>query len=480
MSDISLYEKLLNYGQSDFYPYHMPGHKRHNETSLLSRIHDIDITEIYDFDNLGNPEGILKTAQDEIAKYCRVKKSYFLVNGSTVGILSAISACVRRGGKLLIARNAHKSTYHAMCIRGIKPIYIYPSLIGETKIFEAVNSYEVEKALSQNNDIDAVIIISPTYEGRVANVKEISDICHKYNIPLIVDEAHGAHLPYAQNVEGYGKSACMSGADIVIQSFHKTLPAPTQTAVMHFNSELIDSATLEKFLHIYQTSSPSYPLMAGIQDAHRFMIEKGEGRLEILRDKFVELVTDINSNCKYIRALPYEAKVQDLGKLVLYSQNAKISGIELASILREDYHLEMEMAGRNYCLAMFTVCDDESAFERIRNAIYEIDNSYNEINNNYNDINIDYNDINIDYNGINEEVIELSKAWEMDGIYINIEDSIGKIANDFISLYPPGTPLLVPGERITDKNISELLQYQKLGYEVNGLDKGMIKVIVNS
>jgi len=164
-------------------------------------------------------------------------KTYFLVNGSTVGILTGISACVSRHGKILIARNAHKSTYNAVCLRALTPVYIYPDVIEGYGFFDAVKPADVEAALRSESGIEAVVVISPTYEGRIADIREIAEIAHRYGVPLVVDAAHGAHLSFAfkdgRPISGYGESACMAGADIVVESTHKTLPAPTQTAVLH-------------------------------------------------------------------------------------------------------------------------------------------------------------------------------------------------------------------------------------------------------
>ena len=463
----NLYDRLKNYSQSDSYPYHMPGHKRQKLTESLAAIADIDITEIYDFDNLADPVGILKEAQDRFASYMDVKKSYYLVNGSTVGILAAISAAVRKSGKLLIARNAHKSTYHAMCIRDIEPVYIYPEIIEDFNIFEAVKPEQVKDALDNNSDIDAVIIVSPTYEGRIADIKSIAEITHSYSIPLIVDEAHGAHLGFINGLEGYSDSACRCGADIVIQSLHKTIPAPTQTAVLHFNSDLVDVKRIEKYLHVYQTSSPSYPLMACMESAVDYMIAGGAERLQYMKAQFEKLVDDINSKCIYIEALPFVPYIQDVGKLVFSAKKAGMCGKLLSDYLREQYHLEFEMSVKDYCLAMFTVADNEDAYSRLLNALVETDRILESITHNSNEHK-------------NKAVIPMYKAWEMEGAEVELSEAAGSVANTFVGLYPPGTPILVPGERITEEHIRELSNYEELGYEVTGIHNGMINIINDS
>lgn len=487
----NIYNKLNEYGRSDSYPYHMPGHKRNVDAEsglfgVLGRIGDIDITEIHDFDNLSDPDapdGILYKAQKECADFYDVKKSFYLVNGSTVGILSAISACVPKGGKLCVARNAHKSTYNAMCIRDIEPVYMYPHLNKQFGFFEAVTAEDVEKAIcSANSDCEinggnsvaAVIVVSPTYEGRIADIKAISEVAHSYGIPLIVDEAHGAHLKFAKDADKFGISACDCGADIVIQSVHKTLPAPTQTAVMHFNSELVSLDKLEKYLHVYQTSSPSYPLMAGIEEAINYMKEFGQERLEFLKNNFVGLVATINTQCKYIEALDYRQGIQDVGKLVFSAKRAGISGIELSGMLRDKYHLELEMCVKDYCLAMFTVCDAEEAFDRMKGALLDIDRQLQEKLGNSK---FDYSTKPLSSYSGNETVIPLAKAWDMSSERIFLEHAAGRVCAAFVGLYPPGTPMLVPGEPVSEENVREIMEYITLGYEVTGINEGLIKVI---
>ncbi len=524
----TIYSKLKGYGNSDYYPYHMPGHKRKRITDSLNDFADIDITEIYDFDNLSDPSGILKDAQDSLADYLGVQKAYYLVNGSTVGILTAISAAVPKNGKLLIARNAHKSTYHAMCVRDIEPSYIYPNIIEGMNIFEAVTPDQVAKALAADRvncfvssddeedivskPIDAVIVVSPTYEGRIADIKSIAEVVHSYGIPLIVDEAHGAHLGFTNNIKGFESSACRLGADIVIQSLHKTIPSPTQTAVMLVNSELVDISRIEKYLHVYQTSSPSYVLMAAMEASINYMKEQGKDRLIFLRNEFARLVDDINSTCIYIEALPYVSGKHDPGKFIFSAKKAGLTGKQLTDLLRTDYHLEFEMNVREYVLAMFTVADEKDAYDRLRSALIDIDHRLRERNDEErNDqegnkkegnkkegnqvdgkqiavkqIEVkdfisfamqDTANLFIDKCAQHETVYPMSVAWEMSGEYVELKESAGFCANEFIGLYPPGTPILVPGEKITEQHVEDLLQYIECGYEVTGIFDCRIKVI---
>ena len=295
-----LLERLTEYAGSDAYPFHMPGHKRREIPDGIPGgfpdPYGIDITEIDGFDNLHHAEGILKDAMDEAAAIYGADRSWYLVNGSTCGILSAVFATTENGGKILTARNCHKAVYHAICLNRLEAEYLYPEEITEFGINGGIRAEDVRKALEKDamhcagnsgdvrgkiTKIQAVLITSPTYEGVVSDIRVIADVAHEYGIPLIVDEAHGAHLEYADQCHSFPKSALEYGADIVIQSLHKTLPCFTQTAILHVKGKLVDQDRISRYLSMFQTSSPSYLFMAGMERCIRYM--DGDGRNEMIR-----------------------------------------------------------------------------------------------------------------------------------------------------------------------------------------------------
>ena len=283
----TLIETLIQYNQSSYYPFHMPGHKR-NSTLPFPDALSIDITEIDGFDNLHHPKGLLKTRMEYASKLYHADNSYFLINGSTCGILSAISAVTHTGDTILIARNSHKSVYHAAYLNQLHLIYLYPESISNCEINGGISPEKLKQQLLNSPEIKAVFLTSPTYEGIVSDITTIAEIVHMFHIPLIIDEAHGAHFGFC---DAFPQSAITQGADLVIQSLHKTLPALTQTALLHQKGNFVCKTRLEKFLSIYQTSSPSYLLMASI-DYCLTILENGEklmqeyaNRLTITRKK---------------------------------------------------------------------------------------------------------------------------------------------------------------------------------------------------
>lgn len=437
-----LYGKLEKYAAQDYYPYHMPGHKRRLCGEMPAQILQGDITEIEGFDNLHQPEGILKELQKKAAKLYGSEECFYLINGSTAGILTAISAAVPKDGHILMARNCHKSAYHGVYLRNLTVSYLYPPLMKDYDINDAITPEQVEEALNREPDIDAVLLVSPTYEGRIADIEEIARIVHERNIPLIVDEAHGAHLGWTKHVS---PSSCQAGADLVIHSVHKTLPAMTQTALLHVQGTRIDREKLKRFLHIYQSSSPSYVLMASIDNALQLMEEKGEALLELMENRYHAMLDQL-SQCRHLRFLMPEIGKQDMGKLVIDTGHTNLSGQELYDLLLETYHLQMEMAAKGFCLAMFTVGDEEEAYTRLTEALLHIDKQILRSM--------------IESEGIGgqavtgtlhdvQEGISLATAWDMEWEMLPLSQATGRYAGEFINLYPPGTPLLVPGEILT-------------------------------
>ena len=236
-------ERLKELAQSHIYPFHMPGHKR--AALEFSNPYSIDITEIEGFDNLHHPEGIIREAQEKAARLYGARRTYYLVNGSTCGILAAISAAVPRGERILVARNSHKAVYNAVYLRQLAAEYVYP-VDTRCGVQGQITPQQVEQKLAAFSDIKAVVITSPTYDGIVSDVAGIAEVVHRFGIPLIVDEAHGAHFGFHP---AFPENAVKLGADAVIMSVHKTLPAFTQTALLHLCSDRIDHTRIEKYPH---------------------------------------------------------------------------------------------------------------------------------------------------------------------------------------------------------------------------------------
>lgn len=453
--------QLQAYGQSDYYPLHMPGHKRRAYGKMPEAVYQMDITEIDGFDNLHQPEGVLRRLQERASFLYGAEESFCLINGSTCGILSAISAAVPENGHILMARNCHKSVYHACYLRRLRISYLYPEILEEYDICEAITARQIETALKQQPDVDAVLIVSPTYEGRIADVAAIAKVVHGKGIPLIVDEAHGAHLGFFR---GFAQGSCRQGADLVIHSVHKTLPAMTQTALLHVNGNLVDRGKLRRFLHIFQSSSPSYVLMAGIENALWQIETDTEGLFGRFYQDWQWMMTQLSA-CHHLQIIA-SSQQQDIGKLLISVKKTCLSGQQLYDMLLQEYHLQLEMAAPTYVLAMFTVGDIREGFERTVRALLQIDAELGERQWAYNSVIA--TDALLQKN--QSDTIPFFEAWDKETVWCPIETCEGRYAGGFVNLYPPGVPLVVPGEGVSRELINRIMDYQEMGLNVQGVE----------
>lgn len=459
--------KLRNYADTDTYPFHMPGHKRNMDG--FENPYNIDITEITGFDDLHHADGIIKEAQQRAAKLYGADRCYYLVNGSTCGILSAISATTKKGDKIIVARNCHKSVYHALYLRELQPVYVYPE-VSDYNIQGQIRKEDIQEILEQNTDIKAVIITSPTYDGVVSDIAEIAKLVHAYNIPLIVDEAHGAHFGLDESMP---QNAINLGADCVIVSIHKTLPAFTQTALLLVNEGKADCQKIEEFLDIYETSSPSYILMAGIEKCIRIMTENSKELFAVLNQNLDGFYKKMQALQKLHVLIEEDFKDKafefDRTKILISTENTDITGHQLKEILTDRYQIELEMSCENYALAIATVMDEEDGFRRLAEALIEIDSNCN---------------IQKTSCSIREIYTKPERKYEIHEIdnfskeKVSLQQAEGKISSEYIYFYPPGIPILVPGERINSQNIKAIEEAIAQGIEVYGLTENKMIFIL--
>ena len=446
-----LIDDLEEYAQSDYYPFHMPGHKR--KSLAFPNPYEIDITEIDGFDNLHHATGIIKEAEVRGAELYHSKRCFFLVNGSTCGLLAAISAATRRGDKVLVARNCHKAVYHALYMNELQAEYLYPS-ITKNGIQGQITAEQVQESLYENPDAVAVILTSPTYEGIVSDVAKIAEVCHEHGIPLIVDEAHGAHFGFGG---GFPENAVKLGADAVIMSLHKTLPSFTQTALLHLTSDLIDEKRVERYLSIYETSSPSYIFMAGMDSCIRLIAEHGQQLFADYRKRLTAFY-EKTAGLKYLHVMQNEdlsieeAFDWDDSKLVIFAERAGMTGDELHQILLKKYHLHAKVAedvsNGNKILKNPTSDEKDHSF------IEKIYQKY-------------------------PRGMQIYQAEELPYKEVTLEEAVGNMSADTIYLYPPGIPMIVPGEIITKRladNIEECLSLGLRVERVNSNEK-ILKIV---
>lgn len=446
---MTLLEHLENYNNKNTTPFHMPGHKRNAQLAdYLKKLGaEYDFTEIYSMDDLHDPNGIIKECQQNAEALWNSKHSYFMVNGSTGGILAGIRACTKANDRVLVARNCHKSVYNAIELCNLIPQYILPEMVIGLPFYSSVAPQSVYNALSKadetGNKISLIILTSPTYEGIISDIRQITEIAHSFNVPVLVDEAHGSHLdisPYFTN------GAVKAGADVVIQSLHKTLPSLTQTAIIHLNSDIIKSAELQRQLAIFQTSSPSYLLMSSIDSCIRFVQEN--------REMFSTWNNNLNyfknrvEGLKNLSVLGYTKRHNfyafDKSKIVISTVGTSINGSTLMNILRTKYNIELEMCSADYAIAMTSIADTTENFTALANALLEIDKSITKI---------ERNTLSATISELPPISKSISTALYSKAEQLDIYSAVGRISAEYVWVYPPGIPIITPGEIITEATV---------------------------
>ncbi len=421
-------EKKIQKITDGVYPFHMPGHKR--QKMWTDGLYDLDITEISGADDLHEPAGIIKEAQIKASHLFGTISTIFLTGGSTCGVLSAISTLCQKGDSIVIARNCHKSVVNACAINDLNVEYVLPAVKPRLGIYGEVLPAEVDAAMKRSG-AKTVVITSPTYEGVVSDIKTISKTVHKNGGILIVDSAHGAHLGFS---DYFPKSARSLGADIVIESAHKTLPCLTGAALLHICSHRVSFSEIQKNLAIFETSSPPYPILCSIdrvltEISHQDLFSPYVARLE----RFYEQAKAL----KHLKI--FESADFDKGKIVISTENADISGFELKSRLLADYKIELEMAMPLYAIGMTSIADSDEGFERLIAAILEIDSTL--------DARKEPCLLYPPKPVLAQEGSDNSSALEI----LPLDKAVGRVSAEHLWAYPPGSPIIAPKELITQQ-----------------------------
>lgn len=434
-----LHKYLNSFNFSTHYPLHMPGHKR-----LFGEYCEKDITEIPYFDDLHNANGILKQLEDDFSKVYRSKFSKLSVSGSTAPILSAISAVKRKSDKILVGRQSHKSIYNAIYINGMQPYYIYPKVDSKSQIATGYSYEEIEEILAKHSDIGSMIFTSPTYEGVILDIKRLSRLAKMYEVILIIDEAHGAHLVFEYS------SAINLGADIVIQSLHKMLPSLTQTGIIHVGDSVPNyiEHDIKYFMTAYQTSSPSYILMSSMSECIEFIKDAGKKMYK----KTYNVILGYRKKLEALKHLRlFSCEDYDIFKIVISVADASITGEELYnSIYKAGFTLEMYTD--SFVTAFLSLVDDEKKINEFLDLLITID------------CKIGYASKKIISTYPKAKLKKSMNKVREEGINkIDYRKAQGKIAYEAIYLYPPGIPLIAMGEEYSVEIIEAIEAYKERG-----------------
>jgi arginine/lysine/ornithine decarboxylase len=455
--------------------FRIPGHRLEKGISsrwtdkVGDKIFAYDVTETPITDDLHSPESAINEAQELLSALYKSDKSFFLVNGSTCGNEAMIISAALEGEKIMIARNSHKSAMMGLIISGAVPVYVMPEIISDWGIHGAVTPESVSRCFEENPDCKALFLVSPSYYGICSDLKAIADICHEYGALLLVDEAHGGHVYFDKRLP---MGAIEAGADMCVQSMHKVTGALTQSSVLHIKSHGVGLAAFERIaqnLHLVQSTSPSYILMTSL-DCARYelaingaeMMSKAIGLAEYARDKI--------NNIKGFKCLKGSDYI-DRTRLVISACELGITGYKLDEVLFGKYQVNMELSDYENVLAIVTYANEKEDIDRLIGACIDISNNYKIIGTEINDISL------VEFPKAPNQLMTPRKAYFSKTKEIKWSDALGKSSAQMISPYPPGIPVVYPGEVITDKVWEYLERLKKDKRNIHGLEGDSIKVI---
>ncbi|MCK9478989.1 MAG: aminotransferase class I/II-fold pyridoxal phosphate-dependent enzyme [Firmicutes bacterium] len=464
--DAPLFEALNKYRGNRIVPFDVPGHKQGKGNKELmdflgEKCLSVDVNSMKPLDNLARPVGVIKQAQQLAAEAFGSKGSFFSVNGTTAAVQAMILYACKSGDKIIMPRNVHISAINALILSGAAPVYVNPGVDKKLGISLGMPIDEVIGAIEKNSDAKAVFINNPTYYGVCSNIKKIVSAAHRHGMLVLADEAHGTHFYFG---EGLPPPAMACGADMSSVSMHKTGGSLTQSSVLLFG-EGVNEGYLRQVLGLCQTTSASYLLLSSLDIARRNLALTGKGIFskvaaiaKYARDEinkiggyyaYSEELIDNNAVCNF-----------DTTKLSVYTRDIGLAGIEVYDLLRDEYGIQIEFGDIGNILAIISVGDSELAIERLISALYEIKRLYSK-----------------DKSGMfdHEYITPTVELTPKGAFYSNkrsvpLKSAVGSICGEFVMSYPPGIPILAPGERITPEIIEYILYAKDKGCVITGME----------
>ncbi|MGI6701532.1 MAG: aminotransferase class I/II-fold pyridoxal phosphate-dependent enzyme [Christensenellales bacterium] len=437
-------------------PFDVPGHKQGKGNPDLveflgKQCLSVDVNSMKPLDNMCHPKSVIKEAEELTADAFGAKEAFFIVNGTTQAVQAMIMSVLKEGDKIIMPRNVHRSAINSLVISGAQPVYVNPGINKTLGIPLGMQLKEVEKAITANPDAKAVFVNNPTYYGICSNLKAIVDIAHSKGMKVLVDEAHGTHFYFGSDMP---VSAMAAGADMAAVSMHKTGGSLTQSSVLLSNGS-VDPGYIRQIINLTGTTSSSYLLMVSLDITRRYLALKGR---EIF-DKVVKLsnyaraeINKIGGYYAFSKELTNGDSIYDFDetKLSVYTRDIGLAGIEIYDILRDEYGMQVEFGDLTNILAIISIGDSYLEIERLVSALQEIKRLYSG----------DKSGL-FDREYINPRVVYPPKrAFYSDKKSVLIGESEGLISAEFVMSYPPGIPILAPGERITS-DIIEYIKYAK-------------------
>ncbi|MFD2617002.1 aminotransferase class I/II-fold pyridoxal phosphate-dependent enzyme [Terrilactibacillus laevilacticus] len=481
-NETPLFTGLLNYTKESPTQFHIPGHKRGKGMDpefrhfIGENALSIDLINIAPLDDLHQPHGMIKQAEELAAKAFGADATFFSVQGTSGPIIAMVMSVCSPGDKLFVPRNVHKSVISAIIFSGAIPVFIYPEIDHELGIAHGITTDSVQKAIAQHPDAKALLVINPTYFGIVSDLEAIVELAHEHHLPVLVDEAHGVHIHFHDSLP---KSAMQAGADMAATSVHKLGGSLTQSSVLNVKEGLVSVGRVQSILSMLTTTSTSYLLLASLDVARRYLMTNGYQELS----RIIQLSNETREKINTIKGL-YCVGKEILGtqatydfdptKLLISVKQLGITGYEAEGWLRENYHIEVELSDLYNILCIITPGDDSttvqklvSACQNLADIVYQTSRQSGHIPKQL--------PVHV------PEMPQLSLS-PRDAFYSETEsvpfwESEGRIATEIVMVYPPGIPIFTPGEIITKENLAYIEENMEAGLPVQGPEDPTLKNI---
>lgn len=470
--EMPLLRAMKGYADRDVTAFDVPGHKRGRGVPILNdffgdQLMRLDTNSLPDLDNVGHPTGVIREAQDLFADAYGANEAFFMANGSTSAIHAMLMSVLVPGDKILMPKNIHKSALNGLILCGATPVYMRPEICIKEGLMKNVTVAEVQRCLDEHPDAKAVFVLNPTYFGHVSDLEAIGELCHKSGVLLLADEAHGAHFPFHESMP---KSAMNCGADISCLSIHKTGGALTQSSALILNSKRIDSLRVKRVVNILQSTSVSYLLMGSLDGARWNLVKNGQQQLS----QAIQLSEEARTLLNQIAGLSVvtEKDFHDPTKLIINVSGLSLTGFEVYEKLWQEYNVQLELCETNHVLAIISLGTQATDTKRLVKAMA---------------------DLAIRFPGSGKEshlltgptvatTVQLMSprdAYFAKKELIPFNRAVGRIAGESIMAYPPGIPIISPGEEISGEVVRNLKELIELGaFIVDNADPKLECVLV--
>ena len=474
---VPIFDTLLGHAKRNVTSFHTPGHKNGKGIDPVLKevtgdgLYKFDVTVFDEVDSLHDPVGPIKKAEELMAEAYGVKHSLFLVNGTSVGNIAMFLSACDPGDSIIVSRSSHKSIMGGIILSGVWPIWLQPTIDQNLDIIFNSTYEEIKQALEMYPEARAVFLTSPTYNGVATEVKKIADLCHRKGKILLVDEAHGPHLKFNDKLP---MSAVDAGADLCVQSTHKILSALSQGSVLHHNSKLVDINRVKKIVSMLQTTSPQYLTLASIDLARRQAVLHGKEMF----DKVIEAAEwarkEINEKIPNMRCLT-KADIKDrnfdldLTKLTINVTKTGLSGYEVDSILAKEYNIQVDCSDTFNLIAIMGIGSDMSDVQKLVGALKEISKKYKGTQKNWI----------LKIPSLATEMVMTPREVFLshDIKKIPLAKSVGHVSAQVLTPYPPGIPVVIPGERISKEICDYLVEMASKGIRISGQEGDILKMV---